>query len=167
MSENGTGTKEKIGHRPLTVGTPEEFDRLVDEYEARCIEQTQESGVHTPLTFSGMARFLGFADRQSFYDYKKRDAFSCSVKRAQLLIESEYESRLNGHNVAGAIFALKNHGWSDRQEITGAEGGPISYEDANGAKPTVRSRIAGVASRIGVGPVPVGTNGNGNGTSGA
>ena len=32
-------------------------------------------------------------------------------------IEAAYEERLFGNNVAGAIFALKNHGWSDKQAV--------------------------------------------------
>jgi hypothetical protein len=165
--KNGKKSRTEGTGRPLIIPTPEEFDRLVDEYEARCIEETRESKVYTPPTFSGMARFLGFADRQSFYDYKKRDGFSCSVKRAQLLVESSYEARLGGHNVAGAIFALKNHGWSDRQEITGADGGPLTYEDVSEPRNRIKGRVASIANRIGAGRdlSRVGANGNGSGTS--
>jgi len=44
-----------------------------------------------------------------------------------MLVEAEYERRLHGNNVAGAIFALKNHGWSDKHELrhSGDEGGPL------------------------------------------
>ena len=37
------------------------------------------------------------------------------------MVEHEYEKRLFGSNVAGAIFALKNHGWSDRHDHTHRE----------------------------------------------
>ena len=61
---------------------------------------------------------MGFEDRQSIYDYIKRnDEFSCIIKRAKLFIENEYEVALRYNNVTGAIFALKNMGWKDRQEI--------------------------------------------------
>lgn len=116
---SGKNGKKNLGGRPPNTGIIRDaatFDRLVDEYEARCEEQTRESDHYAPPTFSGMARFLGFESRRSFYDYAKRDGFSRSVKRAQLLIESEYERRLSGNNVAGSIFALKNHGWADKQE---------------------------------------------------
>lgn len=69
-----------------------------------------------PPTITGLAFFLGFESRQSFYDYEKREIYSYTVKRNRLRIESEYESRLSMHNPTGAIFALKNLGWSDRQE---------------------------------------------------
>ncbi len=100
---------KKVG-RPRIVQTPEEFDALVEEYEALCQEN------ECPVTFTGMAIHLGFASRRSFYDYEKTEGFSHSVKRARLLVEAEYESRLHGPNVAGAIFALKNHGWSDKPQ---------------------------------------------------
>ena len=32
-------------------------------------------------------------------------------------MEMEYEKRLHGNNPTGAIFALKNFGWPDRQQI--------------------------------------------------
>lgn len=105
--------------RPPIIETPEEFERLVGEYAEHC----RETG--SPPTFSGMAFHLGFASRQSFYDYEKRNGFSYPAKRARLLIESAYEARLSGNSPTGAIFALKNHGWSDRLEHTGAQGGPV------------------------------------------
>lgn len=107
-------SKQKAG-RPRVIQTPEEFDQLVNEY----VEMCSESG--SPLTFSGLALHLGFTSRQSLYDYKKREEFSYTVKRARLKIEAAYEARLFGSNVAGAIFALKNHGWSDRQDHTHTE----------------------------------------------
>ena len=99
---------KKVG-RPRIVETPEEFDYLVDWYEAHCINDS------TTVSFTGMARFLGFVSRESLYAYGKREEFSDSVKRARLMVEEAYELRLWGRNVAGAICALKNHGWSDRQ----------------------------------------------------
>ena len=70
-----------------------------------------------PVTISGLAYFLGFESRQSFYDYEKDSEFSYTIKRARLFIENEYEKLLQSGNVTGAIFALKNFGWTDKQEI--------------------------------------------------
>lgn len=70
------------------------------------------------ITISGLSKHLGFASRQSFYDYEKRDNFSYTIKRARLFIEVDYEESLRtGQNTAGDIFGLKNLGWSDKQEI--------------------------------------------------
>ena len=49
---------KRVG-RPRVVETPEEFDALVEEYRALCAEN------EAPVTFTGMARHLGFASRQS------------------------------------------------------------------------------------------------------
>ena len=93
------------------IASPEEFDRLVDEYHELCVKDK------VAVTFAGMALHLGFSSRRSLYQYEKREGFLHSVKRARLMVEAEYERRLWGTNVAGAIFALKNHGWSDKQEL--------------------------------------------------
>ena len=48
---------------------------------------------------------------------EKEDKFCYTIKKARLFIEHEYESLLSYGNVAGAIFALKNFGWIDKQDI--------------------------------------------------
>lgn len=68
-------------------------------------------------TITGLALYLGFESRQSFYDYEKNPEFSYTIKKARLLIENEYEEMLAIGNVAGAIFALKNFGWKDKHEV--------------------------------------------------
>lgn len=71
-----------------------------------------------PPTVSGLALFLGFADRQSIYDYKKQnESFSYAVKRAVTQIEEYAEKRLlTGEKPIGAIFWLKNHGWTAEEK---------------------------------------------------
>ena len=70
---------------------------------------------HEKPTLSGLAYELGFASRQSMYDYEKNKKHSYTIKRARLKIESHYEQRLNTQYSTGAIFALKNFGWRDTQ----------------------------------------------------
>lgn len=107
-----TVAKRRRAGRPRIIETPEEFDALVDDYMRTCRENEE------PPTFAGAAFHLGFADRRSFYDYEHVPGFSHSSKRARLLIESKYEGGLRtDKNPAGSIFALKNHGWSDRLDI--------------------------------------------------
>ena len=100
--------------RPRKYSDPVDFDMMVDCYVAEC-ELNKE-----PLTVTGLALYLGFADRQSLYDYGKREgfeAFACSVKRARQLVEHDYEKAMrNGEAPAGNIFGLKNMGWKDKQE---------------------------------------------------
>lgn len=97
--------------RPRLFQTPEEFDAKVDEYCQHC-KATDE-----PITWTGLALYLGFAARRSIDEYARYEGFSHSVKRAKLLVEYAYEKRLMGNNAAGPIFVLKNMGWSDRQEL--------------------------------------------------
>jgi len=100
-----------IGGRPRHYKTPEEFDDKVDEYYQYCRNNPIE-----PLTWTGLALFLGFSSRQSIDEYLKYDGFSDSVKRAKTLIEYGYEKRLHGNSPTGAIFALKNFSWKDKSE---------------------------------------------------
>lgn len=93
--------------RPLKFNTAEEMQKAVDEY-------LKENNIPT---ISGLAYYLGFESRQSFYDYEERDEFSYTIKRCRLFMESWYEARLQGNSPAGSIFWLKNAGWTDKQEI--------------------------------------------------
>lgn len=81
-------------------------------------------------TITGLCYHIGFESRQSFYDYELKPEFSYTVKRARLFIEVEYEEQLTMGNTVGAIFALKNMGWRDKQEteISGKDGAPPAFE---------------------------------------
>ena len=59
----------------------------------------------------------GFVDKRSLYDYQGRDEFTHSVKRARTLVEESTVKRSMGNNAAGAIFVLKNMGYSDRHSV--------------------------------------------------
>jgi hypothetical protein len=99
--------KDNLG-RPRLYDNAEALQREVDAYF--------DNEVKSP-TITGLALWLGFESRQSIYDYEKEGDFSYTIKRARLRIEERYEQRLHGNSPAGAIFALKNFGWTDRQEI--------------------------------------------------
>lgn len=113
------------GGRPPYFESVEDLQGLIDSFFKECAPKkftnpdTQEDviidGVHPTIT--GLAYFLGFESRQSFYDYEGKEEFSYTIKRARLAIESNYEQALFGKNAAGPIFALKNFGWKDKQEI--------------------------------------------------
>jgi len=75
-----------------------------------------------PLTITGLCLYLGFESRQSFYAYEQKEEFSYIIKRARLVIESMYEEGLHYKSPVGSIFALKNMGWFDRQELSGIDG---------------------------------------------
>ena len=97
-----------IGGRPPIWDDAEAFDQKVEEYFSKHAQDE--------VTWSGLARYLGFESRQSLEDYKKRDGFSYPIKKALLRIEEKYEKAMM-RQPAGSIFALKNFGWRDKQEI--------------------------------------------------
>lgn len=123
--------------RPPTFETEEQISKAIVEYfewikgefEEQSYTYTDKKGnEHTakekvtirepePPTITGLTLHIGFASRQSFYDYEKDGEFAYALKRARLAIEKSYEISLRGNTAAGAIFALKNFGWSDKQEI--------------------------------------------------
>lgn len=117
---------ENFGRPPL-FKTVEELDSLIDEYFAKCKPEIigydkndRPFFKENPPTITGLALHLGFASRQSIYDYEKRgDDFSYSTKRARLLCENYVENSLLSNNVqpATGIFILKNYGWKDTQNM--------------------------------------------------
>lgn len=91
--------------------TPEELQEGIDSYFIEQIEAKESP------TITGLCYHLGFESRQSFYDYELKEPFAYTIKRARLRIESRYEDRLFSNSNAGAIFALKNFGWTDKTEL--------------------------------------------------
>ena len=137
--------KKKVG-RPPKYTNPEDFQKRIEEYF--------ESGYRTKpvkvgnkkdgyevkdipmITLTDLVLFLGFADKSSFYDYGKKPEYSHSVKRASTFIEREYEEMLQCGNFAGAIFALKNFEWTDKQEI--------EHSGEVGFNPVIRDYFPGI-----------------------
>lgn len=120
------------GKEKRSVGKPRKFSSVkklvdkIDEYFDQGVKQKEvlvgrppnQKKVNLKVpTVTGLAIFLGFESRQSFYDYGKNKKYSYTIKRARLFIENEYEEQLQVGNVTGAIFALKNMGWRDVSEI--------------------------------------------------
>lgn len=101
--------ENKVG-RPPKWNTPEELQADIDRYFEHCSENK------IPLTITGLALALD-TTRETLMDYQNNDEFSYTVKRAKLMIENAYENRLILNGRAGDIFALKNFGWKDKQEI--------------------------------------------------
>ena len=99
------------GGRPAHFDNAEELKIEVDKYFESI------NGIEHP-TVTGLALYLGFESRQSVYDYEKNGEFSYIIKRARLMVENGYEKELRSDKPTGAIFALKNMGWVDKQEST-------------------------------------------------
>ena len=85
-------------------------------------------------SYLGLSIFaIGFRRLTKIDDYENDGEFSCTIKSARLAIEAVYESNLHSGNATGSIFALKNFGWKDKQEVeqTGKLSISISENDAD------------------------------------
>ncbi|MFB0497184.1 PEP-CTERM protein-sorting domain-containing protein [Mucilaginibacter sp. NFR10] len=92
---------------------------------AETIEQKVWDREPEPATLSGLALALGFSSRQEFYTYVQHGPFSQAVKQGVLRVEACYEAHLH-QNVTGAMFALKNMGWSEKHDqLPNTEAGNI------------------------------------------
>lgn len=121
------------GGRPAHFNNADELQSKIDEYleyiqgdftdvQLRDDEDepyTERKYTRRPEhpTITGLALFIGFESRQSVYDYEKTGEFSYIIKRARLYVENGYEQALMSEKPTGAIFALKNMGWTDKQEV--------------------------------------------------
>lgn len=104
-----------IGGRPPFFESPQDLQNSIDAY----FKEVADSNNGLKVTITGLCLHLGFESRQSFYDYEKKPGFTYTIKKARMRIEQAYENNLHGNvgsGVAGSIFALKNMGWSDKQE---------------------------------------------------
>ena len=117
-------------YKPRAFQKPTDLQTAIDKYFKKPTNYRKlydnkglELGKIPVFSVSGLAHSLGFASRQSVYDYIKRDDntinkdLSYIMQRAVLFIESEYESKLQEGNCAGIIFILKNMGWKDQTEV--------------------------------------------------
>jgi hypothetical protein len=105
--------------------TPQDF---IDKAEAYFLER-----VGKKVSWTGLCLSVGVSSRQGLERYKRGehgDGFVDPIKKALLRVENYYEE---GENAAKDIFALKNFGWSDKQELehTGPNGGPIQNQNIN------------------------------------
>lgn len=125
--------KKKRGRgRPAKFNSPDELREMADKYfNDLNVYDTDGIYSHTrPALVTGLARALGFCDRQSLYDYEKRAEYSCTIKAARMRVEESYENALFSRSCTGAIFGLKNMGWKDKQDIEHfgkVEGGAAVY----------------------------------------
>lgn len=127
-----------IGGRPPVFENSEALEVKIDEYFKTGVKKKQVlvgKGSEKELvelevpTITGLALFVGFSSRQSFYDYEKVEAFSYTIKRARTFIECHYEELLQVGNTTGAIFALKNMGWKDKTETDHTTNGKEIKQD--------------------------------------
>ena len=93
--------------RPLKFQNVKEFEKSVEEYFAKAGDKP---------TITGLALHLD-CDLDTIKNYTERDEFFGPLKKAYLRVQQGYENRMHEGACTGAIFALKNFGWKDKQEV--------------------------------------------------
>lgn len=129
------------GGKPLKWSTPEELEELIEKYFKECDEKEK------PYTITGLclvldttrATLMNYQDCMEIDWLKRVDdevkrRYVNAIKRAKARCENYAEIQLLDPNCKkspiGSIFALKNYGWTDRQEIvTTTNSINISLED--------------------------------------
>lgn len=97
----------KVG-RPRKYKCVEEVQRIIDKY----FEETDEQ----EWTVTGLAYALDL-DRNQLINYSKDEEYYYTIKRAKDKVQISYEKSLRKNGRSGDIFALKNFGWRDTQDI--------------------------------------------------
>ena len=75
-------------------------------------------------TRAGLFVFLGIT-KPTWYSYEKQEEFREVIEFATLRLESKYELQLNEKSRPGDIFALKQYGWTDKQEVENKMSGGV------------------------------------------
>ena len=98
--------------RPRLINSPEEMLTKGYEYFDEC----KTNG--NPILITGLALALGLSGREALSEYGRREEFSVAVKELKSVCENYAENKLfSGNNPTGAIFALKNYGWTDKHDV--------------------------------------------------
>jgi hypothetical protein len=116
----------KVG-RPLKFNSPEELQSKIDEYFSSCGWQkksvlvkgdVKEIDYYEPKTITGLSLALDI-DRKTLVNYKRKEEFFHTIKKARQECEKDLEVRAlaNDVNTTMAIFSLKNnYDWKDKTE---------------------------------------------------
>lgn len=125
--------------RPRIYESVEQLEEAVYDYfyplkkfETGCgiaVGYDNDRDTNKKPSITGLALHLGFADKTTLYDYRDRPEFSHPIKWALTMIEKYHEEGLSENNVTGRIFALKNMGWKDKQEVEQSGGLTINWQE--------------------------------------
>lgn len=109
-------SNRKVG-RPLKIDNAEELEKLVNEYFKKTSNEE--------ITITGLCLYLGLT-KETFYEYAKRPEYKQILDIARLMVENSYEISLRKNGRTGDIFALKNFGWVDKQEVESTSNSKIT-----------------------------------------
>ena len=107
MTRRMTDSEKIFRVKPIT--TPEQFASRTARYFDQCKEEDKQP------TINGLALVLGINGKDGFKELEQREEFRDVVRVAKTYICAGYEEHLpNRTKVIGAIFALKQFGWTDK-----------------------------------------------------
>lgn len=98
------------------------------------------------MTISGLCLFLDI-DQTTWRDYGSKQDFSRIVTRAEEVIRSQKFAGAAADLLNANIIA-RDLGLADKNEITGANGGPIQTEEVS-ARDIIAGKLAGIAAKQG------------------
>lgn len=100
--------------RPLKFENVEELNKRIEAYFLSEPELT--------WTITGLALALD-TSRETLMNYEEKPEFFDAIKKAKEMVHNAYEKDLRRKGRSGDIFALKNFGWTDQQQIDHLSGG--------------------------------------------
>ncbi len=87
------------------------------------------------VLITGLAIALGCCNdtlnayRRGEYDVPEQGIlYSAVVKKLVMQVVADWEDRMSTRFPTGAIFWLKNHGWTDQMVLSGVDSGPIEVK---------------------------------------
>lgn len=85
-----------------------------------------------PVTYTGLMLVLGLNNKNQLSALRYHEEYGEIVRSAIASVEFFYEAKLSEGKPVGAIFALKNFGWSDRTDVAIADTDPhkVSLREA-------------------------------------
>lgn len=133
------------GGRPLKFKSVQELQEKIDAYFESVKEPRAIGGAiyFEPITITGLALALG-CHRETLLNYEDKDEFFDTIKTAKTRVEHYAERQLYmGKSATGSIFALKNFGWKDTQDMNmgGQKDNPIVHTLADSDKAALEHYI--------------------------
>lgn len=95
--------------RPAKYKDSNELQKRILKYFDHLTESKQRP------TITGLVLYLGFSQKSTLYKYGRKKEFRHCIRRALTFVEQEYELALLEKGATGAIFALKQFGWTDKE----------------------------------------------------
>lgn len=109
------------GGAPPKFKNKEELQEALDNYRAY-LEKSER-----PPTIAGLAYYTGI-DRQTIYNYAKKDEFFGTIKSFRDWVLMTYEEEAITKGNGGIVFLLKNYGYTDKQEVEQSGGLNLKIE---------------------------------------